>query len=513
MKEGLPDHQLGAKPWVARVEWSGVVLFLLVALLGGCGGEGPDEEVTAETYLDSLITEPMTAVIFQVVDSATGGFLTVDQMEVTTDILFPLTFSLLEQKEVPTDQSIQVIRHVSDDSLVVGVRVSAEGYGESEPHTLVAARGEQKEFRIALSRTSAVSEGRRSSSASTPESSPRRTQVEVEEPERRPPTTASRPPVADPVPTYSQVVFETTPSGARVRVFEPGSRTPVREVTSPSVVRLPVGVYSWQIELVGFEPESSGAGELDLRDTERLTVRRALTRLPVTPPAGDEVTPPASPPPAVPSESPVRSAPVSMTGLVGGSAELRAEADLAFDAGRCQEAIGLYVAIPEPSQAGGPDALVYAESRLRLGQCYQNQREFENAIDAFEETLRFSPGQWYAKYLLGRLFCEIQAFDEGFQELRELEGSGLGKVDAERKGSVQALARYGSALCYYKDLDGREHPERFPDLIRTAFIAFEEFIVRSEDLARKGAVPRDLQALLSSALADARRKREELRNK
>jgi hypothetical protein len=450
---------------------------LLLAALAGCGGDSGGGETQEGAPL-----EPPTGISLTVVDSSTGGALLVGSMRVAHDVILPLgTGNGQETQEVPSERPYAIVHHIAKDSLVVEVRAEAEGYAPTSGR-FSAPKGQQVEARIALQPTGAaparpsdppVEVGPVAIERPTPGSGTRSGTARRRAGSPDQPTAGGTPITSTAVPAAASrlVTVETTPAGARIRLRNRQDGKVYERVTN-GVLRVPPGIYSWELELDGYMPDRSRERDLNLTVAASEKISRVLS------PADGQ--------------------------------EALAQADNAYQAGRCAEAVRLYTSVRRPEQLDGALGESYAQSRFRLAQCAQRVREYDDAMKAYVEVLAVAPGQWTAKYQLGRLHCDIGEYSKGRVHLRELEGSFLGKVPPAKKSTVQALARYASAGCQVREFTTKDHPDRYEDLKVSALAALEEFIAAGERLVRRGNVPSELTSQLNSAIADAKAKRDEL---
>jgi hypothetical protein len=290
-------------------------------------------------------------------------------------------------------------------------------------------------------------------------------------PPRRPPPVTPR--AADPERLHS-IVFTTSPPGARVRL-KSTTTGKVYEHVSPWTFSVPSEVFSWEVELANYLPDQSRQRMVDVVAKSSDSVDVALT------PAGDRKA-------------------------------LLQRADVEFAKPRgagCAEAIRLYESVAQPNDVSGSVGAEWRESRLKEGQCFELQHEYDKAIHNFEQVLSAEKGQWSAKYELGVTQCAAKDFAAGNQNLREMGGPFLGQVSAELKEFVRSIARYGSGLCKFNEFSGKSQPERFPDLRDQAISSFEEFMSTGESLL-SGRLSNDLKSSISRDLADAKAKHKQL---
>jgi hypothetical protein len=456
----------------------GVWCLLVFGLTGlaGCGEAAPVDEPS-----EGGSGEPTTQVSFRVVDAVTGEPIDAAAFRVTYDIVAPNSAGgELQTQDVPAAMPFTLAESIAGDSLVVDVWVEATGYERSRMATFAVPRGQRlQDQRIALvplpRELAAVEAGAVRPPPAAERAADRISDRPAERgadasPERPIPAATPRPAVRE---ELREVRFESQPTGARVRLQLKGGAVASFDGVTPVTFKVPRGVYSWRVELDGYLTDQSQDRDLNLLTSPSETISRTLT------PAGDWQA-------------------------------IRQRADAAFQAGRCTDAIRLYLAMTRPEQTDGDVGLAYAESRMKLAQCYQRERDFDNAIKAYIDVMALRPGQWTAKYHLGRLLCDMRDFQRGRAQLSELEGPFLGQVAAERRATVQALARYASAGCRHRELMSKDFPERYEDLRISVLSGFEEFILSSENLLRRRAVPADLAAEINTALTDARAKRGEL---
>jgi hypothetical protein len=278
-------------------------------------------------------------------------------------------------------------------------------------------------------------------------------------------------PPAPPV-QYSEVLFQSNPAGALVRLKARDGRV-VSEGTTPAALRVPADEYSWDVNLEGYLGDQSGPLGLQLFARRSDTVAITLTR------ADDRRA-------------------------------ILTRANTAFARrGGCAEAVRLYESIPRPNEMGGDLGTQWTESRMRLGQCYKEMREYDRALRAFEVVVGSRPGQWSAKFESGVTSCAAQDFETGLVSFRDMGGAFLGRVDATRKRAVQLLARYGTALCRVQQLERLGDTERNRDLRETSLGSLDEFITGAETYLA-GEPPPEMKAPLEQALTDARAKRDNL---
>jgi tetratricopeptide (TPR) repeat protein len=270
----------------------------------------------------------------------------------------------------------------------------------------------------------------------------------------------------------SEVLFQSTPPGALVRL-KSKTGTVVAEGRTPATLRVPADEYRWELQLDNFLTDKSGPLGLQLFAKRADTVSVSLTR------ADDRVA-------------------------------VLERANAAFKTrGGCAEAIPLYESVRQPSEMSGDRGTEWAESRMRLGQCYRELREYEKAARSFGQVLSARPGQWSAKFESGMTSCNAQDFDAGLIAFREMGGAFLGRVDASRKRGVQLLARYGAAYCRVQQLERLGDTERNRDLRESAVGSLDEFISGAESYLGDD-IPSELRAPLEQALRDAKSKRQNL---
>lgn len=432
--------------------------------LMGCGGDTApvtDRVDATEDWQD-------TGISIEVVDSVSGAPVSAEVVKIRFARLFPRAVpgepSWFEV-EVPPDGPQEIRETLAEDSLVIAVEVQAEGYGPSDRRRFRAVRGEILNEVVRLGPLEpepelAVEEAARATRPPAPRPDPQT---------RRRSRVVQPPP--EPGPGLRSARFETRPAGARVRLRDMETGAVLDEGRTPATLQVPPGVYQWEVELDGYVEDRSYERPLDLENSSSATIRRTL--LPLAWQA--QVT----------------------------------RGDEAYNAQDCSSAIRLYTGLDRPAQLDGRVGTIWAGTRLNLGLCYDREREFDRAVAAFSEVLQVLPGQWSAKYHLGRLSCTIGEYKAGRSHFSELEGPFLGRISADLKGTVQALARYGSARCLYQELLDKSQPERHDDLRFAAISGFQEFILRGADLVEKG-VPANLRTPLDEALADARSKQMEL---
>jgi hypothetical protein len=263
------------------------------------------------------------------------------------------------------------------------------------------------------------------------------------------------------------IVVLTTPPGARVRLHGAGPADTVSGQKTSYSVR--PGVYSYEVEMPNYVAERSRQRMIDV--TSKLVDTISITLVPVD-----------------------------------GEGRLD-RGDSLFRVGKCPEAITSYQSVPAPSDLGGAAGGRWLETRLKTGQCFRRLREYDKAIQTFEQLLHLEPGQWAAKYTMGLTHCDKTKYPEGIQVLREMQGQFSGLVSVEKKAGVRALAQYGMALCSYQDLTGRSFPDRFPELRERVVGGFEEFVQAADALIAKSRISDGaLNDGLRTALEDAKRK-------
>jgi hypothetical protein len=272
-------------------------------------------------------------------------------------------------------------------------------------------------------------------------------------------------------PPLVALTFRTIPDGAHIQLTEAGGAK--YNGVSSQTFSLPYGVYAWQVQLDGYptdrsrEPLVLGARRVDTM-TVSLTADGAEGRVPLQ----------------------------------------RAIAQ--FAAGKCAEAIPLFESLVRPGELRGAVGLEWLGARLRLGQCYQRQRDYSKAIAVFDQVMQLGQ-QWTAKYYLGVAYCQAGQYKSGKQHLRELEGPFLSRVAASRKGSVVAFARYGATVCSHQEYSGSKNQDRLEDLRNSVIGGLEEFIETAETLAtRRG--DEELQEALVGALKDAKKRLSDLQS-
>ena len=109
------------------------ILFSL-ALLGGCSGE-------AEPTLDVPTRDPEPSeVILQAVDAGTGGALTDGQLTVRYLVRAPITLDASAVEQVSASEPYRITHDVSEDNLVVELRLEAASYHRLDT-VLTVARG------------------------------------------------------------------------------------------------------------------------------------------------------------------------------------------------------------------------------------------------------------------------------------------------------------------------------------------------------------------------------------
>ena len=270
------------------------------------------------------------------------------------------------------------------------------------------------------------------------------------------------------------VLFRTTPPGARIRLTSSAGAILEPTRANPALFSVPAGVYSWEVELAGYLPDRSGEkNRVDLLSKGADTLEVTLT------PAVDRVSRMES-------------------------------ANAAFNEDRCPQAIAIYQSIERPAEMGTDVGRTWLASRGRLAQCQRKLRQFDPAIATYNQILAAEPFQWNAKYELGGTRCEKKEFKQGADVLRELAGPYLNNVPQDRRPAVQALARYGRAICQLKDYQSQAQPDNHPELRDPAVRLFDEFIFAA-DKALKDGVPAEIKNMLTRALNDATTKRAELR--
>jgi tetratricopeptide (TPR) repeat protein len=250
-------------------------------------------------------------------------------------------------------------------------------------------------------------------------------------------------------------------------VFEGSTTSPVTFIVSPDV-------YSWQVELAGYLTDKSGQkNSVDLMTNALDTISLSLT--------------------------------------VAGDRQARLQnADAAYNEGQCAQAIPLYKSIEQPAEMRGEVGRTWLASRMQLALCQRRIRSYPPAIETYKQVLAAEPSQWLARYEIGGTFCDDHKFKEGIAALAQIDGGQyLNLVAEDRRGVVQALARYGRAVCQSKELESQPQPDNHPELRNPLLKVLGEFIYAANDLL-KGSVPADLRGMLETALKDANAKRADL---
>ena len=93
-----------------------------IVLLGGCSGE-------AEPAGDPPARDPeQSEVIVQAVDAGTGGALTDEQLTVRYLVRAPITLDASAVEQISASEPYRIAHAVSEDNLVVELRLEAESY-------------------------------------------------------------------------------------------------------------------------------------------------------------------------------------------------------------------------------------------------------------------------------------------------------------------------------------------------------------------------------------------------
>lgn len=249
------------------------------------------------------------------------------------------------------------------------------------------------------------------------------------------PATPRQPPLPT-QPATRIVIFTTNPPGATVRLTLLGP-DPVDqpEFTTPTTLELPRGVYSWRITRAQYLPEESGVRPLDVSDVGApVSFDRTLR-----PEPGDMIR----------------------------------RGDLVYPQD-CPTAIALYERAERPADPTTTQAADYTRSRYRLGDCYDREEEYEDALEAFQEALDFNPATVEARLRIGSIQCENADYLIGKRAIRDIE-SWLPQVRSNRRRAIVALARYETAQCLEKEYRASRVGLESP--LRTSAIAtYQEFV-------------------------------------
>jgi hypothetical protein len=289
-----------------------------------------------------------------------------------------------------------------------------------------------------------------------------------------PPTATDPPPGPPPPPTGNRtVVVQTNPPGAHVRLRnEKGALIePMR--SDPAQFSVPAGTYGWEVELSGYVTDRSTRQSIDVLLRASDTLALVLT------PSADRAS------------------------------RLQA-ANLAFADDKCLQAIDLYSGLEKPADLSGAAGSTWLESRVKLGQCQRKIGRPEAAIPNLQLVLTNQRYQWNAKYELGGAYCDNKNYAAGNAQFKDFDGTYQNLIAQDRRMGAQALARYGRAVCLYKDYDSQSNPNAFPEKREEAVRLFDEFIIAAERVL-KGVVPSDMKVVLTRALADAVAKRDDLK--
>ncbi len=271
------------------------------------------------------------------------------------------------------------------------------------------------------------------------------------------------------------VLFRTRPPGAIVRLISSTGKIYEPVAGTPTVFSVPPDVYAWEVTMTGYVADRSGPlSSVDLLSRTADTMQLTLM-------------------------------------LAGDREQRMNKANAAFASNRCVEAIDFYQSLERPSEMGGVVGRTWLESRMRMAQCQRSLRRFEPAIATYQLILDVEAFQWAARYEMAGTYCERNDFKTGIETFREMEGVYINRVGSDRRLAVQSLARYGRAICNYRDYSSQLIPDNHPELRDPAIRLFEEFIYTADALL-KTEVPQDVKTLLTHALGDARTKRAELRS-
>ena len=271
------------------------------------------------------------------------------------------------------------------------------------------------------------------------------------------------------------VVFYTSPPSAHIRLTSSaGKAYEANRPGNPAVFTVPAGVYSWSAELGGYLPDGSGPkNSVDVVSRLTDTLRLTLTQ------AGDVVS--------------------------------RYEtAGVAYKEDRCSQAIMIYKTIEAPVDLSGTVGRTWLESRGRLAQCQRKLRQYDDAIATYRQVLAVEPYQWNAKYELGGTYCDKHEFKSGTDVLRELSGPYLNRVQQDRRLAVQAMARYGRAICHLSDYRSQPNADNHPELREPVVSLLDEFMFTAER-ELKNDLPSEIRNMLANAFNDAKNKRAELK--
>lgn len=270
------------------------------------------------------------------------------------------------------------------------------------------------------------------------------------------------------------IVFQTKPPGAKVRLIGTGGRFVEAPSATPAVFVVPADVYAWEVEMGGYLPD---------RSDER-------TKIDVVGQLADTIV-------------------LTLTTAGDWRAKL-ANANEAFTAKRCAEAITLYGSLERPAQMSSELGQTWLESRTRLAQCMRDLRQYPQAVAVFKQVLEVEPRQWGARYEMANTLCLARDYRQAASVYSDVgEGPLLNRVSSDRREAVQALARYGRGLCKFREWNASPQPERHPEMREPALRLLQEFVgMADEALSRPMAG--DVKLMLTRALADAKDKLQDM---
>ncbi len=270
------------------------------------------------------------------------------------------------------------------------------------------------------------------------------------------------------------VLFKTNPAGAHIRLTASNGKVYESTGSGSASFVVPADVYAWEATLSGYLSDRSGQrNSIDLLSKVADTMTITLT-------------------------------------LSGDRVQRMETANTAFNDDRCAQAIELYQRIERPGEMGGDVGRTWLESRSRLAQCQRKLKQYDPAVATYRLILDAEPFQWIAKFELAATYCDSREYKKGADAYREIDGPYLNRVAQDRRQAVQALVRYGRAVCLFKDYEGQLQPDNHPELKDPALRLFDEFLYSAERLLQ-GALPTEIKSMLTRAFNDATAKLAELK--
>ncbi len=123
-----------------------VPILLSLALLGGCSGE-------TDPSIDAQATDPQPSeVVLQAVDAGTGAALTDGQLTVRYLVPTPITLDASAVDQVSASEPYRIAHAVSEDSLVVELRLEARSYHRLDTVLTVARGASAGPFTVRMTR-------------------------------------------------------------------------------------------------------------------------------------------------------------------------------------------------------------------------------------------------------------------------------------------------------------------------------------------------------------------------